>query len=97
VAFSPTIRYIDDVLSINDQFHSYVDSIYPSELEIKDTTESSTSASYLDVLLNIDAGGKLTTQLYDKRDDFNFAIVNFPYTCSNIPLLPAYGGYISLN
>ena len=66
-----------------------------SELEIKGTTESSTSASYLDVLLNIDSGGKLKTQLYDKRDDFNFAIVNFPYTCSNIPLSPAYGVYIS--
>jgi hypothetical protein len=31
-------------------------SIYPSELEIKDTTESSTSASYSDILLNMDAG-----------------------------------------
>jgi hypothetical protein len=70
----------------------------PSELEIKDTTESSTSASYLDVLLNINADRKLATQLYDKRDDFNFAIVSFPYTCicSNIPLSPADGGiYIS--
>jgi hypothetical protein len=38
---------------------------------------------------------RLTTQLCDKRDDFNFAIVNFPYTCSNIPLSPAYGVYIS--
>jgi hypothetical protein len=64
VVINSTFRNIDDVLSINnDRFHSYVDSIYPSELEIKDTTESSTSASYLDVLLNIDAGGKLTTQL----------------------------------
>ena len=96
VAFNSTFRYIDDVLSINnDQFHSYVDSIYPSELQIKDTTESSTSASYLDVLLNIDSGGKLTTQLYDKRDDFSFAIVNFPYTCSNTPLPPTYVVYIS--
>jgi hypothetical protein len=88
--------YIDDVLSINnDRFTSYVNSIYPSELETKDTTESSTSASYLDVLLNIDVDGKLTAQLYDKRDDFNFAIVSFPYTCSNIPLSPACGIYIS--
>jgi hypothetical protein len=87
VAFNSTCRYIDDVLSINN------DSVYPSELEIKDTTESSTSTSYLDVLLNIDAGGKLTTQLYNKRDDFNFAIVNFPNICSNIPLSPAYGVY----
>jgi hypothetical protein len=50
---------------------------------------------YFDVLLNIDAGGKLTTQLYDKREDFNFANVNFLYTCSNIPLAFAYGIYIS--
>jgi hypothetical protein len=49
----------------------------------------------LDVLLNIDAGGKLTTQLYDKQDYFNFAIVNFPYISSNIPLSSAYGVYIS--
>ena len=96
VAFNLTFRYIDDVLSINNnQFHSYVDLIYPSELEIKDTTESSTSASYLDILIKIDADGKLTTQLYDKRDDFTFFIVNFPYLCSNIPLSPAYGVYIS--
>ena len=96
VAFNSTFRYIDDVLSINnDHFHSYVDSIYPNELEIKDTTECSTSASYLDVLLKLDTNGKLTTQLYDKRDDFNFAIVNFPYLCSNIPASPAYGVYIS--
>jgi hypothetical protein len=63
----------------------YVDSIYPNELEIKDTTECSASASYLDVLLKLDINGKITTQLYDKRDDFNFSIVNFPYLCSNIP------------
>jgi hypothetical protein len=43
LAFNSTFRYIDDVLSINnDLFHSFVDSIYPSELEIKDSTESST-------------------------------------------------------
>jgi hypothetical protein len=92
VAFNSTFRYIDDVLSLNnDQFH------YPSELEIKDTTESSTSASYLDVLLYIIADGKLTTQLYVKRDDFSFTIVNFPYihVCSNIPLSPAQRVYIS--
>jgi hypothetical protein len=79
VAFNSTFRYIDDVLSIdNNQFHSYVDSICPNELDIKDTTESSTSASYLDILLNIDADGKLRTQLYDKQDDFQFCLCQFP-------------------
>ena len=51
------------------------------------------SASYLDILLNIDINGKLTTQLYDKRDDISFSILNFPYLCSNIPSSPAYGVY----
>jgi hypothetical protein len=55
----------------------YVHLIHPDELEIKDTTESDKSAPYLNILLNIDANGRLTTSLYDKRVDFDFAIVNF--------------------
>jgi hypothetical protein len=61
----------------------------------KYTTESDKSASYLDILFNIDSNGSLTTSLYDTRDDFDFAIFNFPFLCSNIPLSPAYGVYIS--
>ena len=65
MAFNSTFRYIDDVFSINnDNFHSYVDTIYPSELEIKDSTESDTSASYLDILLEKDSNGNLTTKLH---------------------------------
>jgi hypothetical protein len=71
------------------KLHNYVHLIYPDELEIKDTTEYDRSASYLDILLNIDSNGRLTTTLYDKRDDFDFAIVNFPFLCSDIPLSPA--------
>jgi hypothetical protein len=61
--------------------------IYPEDFEIKDTTESDKSASYLDILLDIDSNGRLTTTLCDKRDDFDFAI--------DIPHSPAYGVYIS--
>ena len=65
--------------------------MYPLELEIKDTTESNTSASYLYLLLSIGRDGQLRTSLYDKRDDFNFHITNFPFLSSNIPSSPAYG------
>ena len=68
---------------------------FPPELEIKDTTESNTSASYLDLLLSIGKDGQLRTSLYDKRDDFNFHITNFPFLSSNIPSSPAYGVFIS--
>ena len=43
----------------------------------------------------IDSGGKLSIRLYDKRDDFDFHIVNFPFLSSNIPSGPSYGVYIS--
>ena len=67
--------------------------IYPYELEIKETTETAASSSYLDCYLYID-NGKLTTRLYDKRDYFNFPIVNFLFRSNDIPSAPAYGVYI---
>jgi hypothetical protein len=95
-SFIFTFRYIDDVLSLNNsRFGDFVDRIYPIELEIKDTTDTDRYASYLDLHLEIDSQGRLRTKLYDKRDDFNFPIVNFPFICSNIPASPAYGLYIS--
>ena len=96
--FNLTYRYIDDVLSIkNPEFENYLGQIilYPAELQIKDTTESTTSASYLDLLLSIGRDGQLHTPIYDKRDDFNFHITNFPFLSSNIPSSPAYGVFIS--
>ena len=87
--FNLTYRYIDDVLSINKpEFENYLGQMYPAELEIKDTTESTTSASYLDLLLSIGRDGQLHTSIYDKRDDFSFHITNFPFLSSNIPSSP---------
>ena len=94
--FNFTYRYIDDVLSINNQvFENYLGQMYPAELEIKDTTESNTSASYLDLLLSTETGGRLRTSLHHRRDDFNFHITNFPFLSSNIPSSPVYGVFIS--
>ena len=53
--FNFTYRYIDDVLSINNpDFENHLGQMYPAELEIKDSTESNTSASYLDLFLSIE-------------------------------------------
>ena len=81
--FNFTYRYIDDVLSINNpELENYLGQMYPVELEINDTTESNTSASYLDLLLSIGRDGQLHTSIYDKRDDFNFHITNFQNICN---------------
>ena len=90
----------DDIIKMlesinNPEFENYVGQMYPAELEIKDTTESNTSASYLDLLLSIGRDGQLHTSIYDKRDDFNFHITNFPFLSRNIPTSPAYGVFIS--
>ena len=47
------------------------------------------------LLLSIGRDGQIRTSLYDKRDDFNFHITNFPFLSSNIPSSPAYGVFIS--
>jgi hypothetical protein len=38
------------------------------------------SASFLDLYLEFDDSGQLSTKTYDKRDDFSFKIINFPNT-----------------
>jgi hypothetical protein len=95
-AFNFTYRYIDDVLSINNsRFTELLPLIYPPELEVKETTDTASSASFFDLYLEFDDSGQFSTKTSDKRDDFNFKIINFPNMCSNIPASPAYGVYIS--
>ena len=69
--------------------------MYPAELEIKNTTESTTSSSYLDLLMSIGRDGQLHTSIYDKRNDLNFHITNFPFLSSYSLSSPAYGVFIS--
>ena len=90
-----------NVLGLSANFMTLIPSLDFADYEwfpwsiCKDTTESNTSASYLDLLLSIGRDGQLRTSLYDKRDDFNFHITNFPFLSSNIPSSPAYGVFIS--
>ena len=72
---------IDDLFSINNvNFGNCISAINLSELELKDTSTSSTEVCYLDT--NIKTGDVTTPfriSIYDKRDDFAFRIVNFPH------------------
>ena len=73
-SFNFTFCYIDDVLSLNNsRFCDFVDRIYPIELEIKNTTDTDRSTSYLDLHLEIASVGRLRTKLYDKRDLIQFS------------------------
>ena len=95
-SFNLCYRYIDDLIVFNHKkFLDYLKEIYPSQLTVEKGNKSDHLADYLDLTFIIDSGGKLSTRLYDKRDDFDFHIVNFPYLCSSILSGPSYGVYIS--
>ena len=85
--FSDTVRYIDDLLTLNNNsFEEEIINIYTPELTLKKTIESN-SKIYLDISISI-CNNKYVTEVYDKRENFNFNIVNYPYMCSNIPAKP---------
>ena len=95
-SFNLCYRYIDDLIFFNNKkFLDYLKEIYPSQLTVEKAKKSDHLADYLDLTFIIDSGGKLSTRLYDKRDDFDFHIVNFPFLSSNIPSGPSYGVYNS--
>ena len=55
-----------------------VGQIYPSEFQLNKTNTSDTEAAYLDLYLSI-SKDNVSTKIYDKRDDFDFKIVNFSF------------------
>ena len=94
-AFNTTSRYLDDILNINNvYFDNMVSQIYPSELQLNKANASDTEATFLDLHLSI-SNDIVSTKIVDKRDDFDFEIVNFPFLDSDVPRSASYGFYIS--
>ena len=94
-AFNSTSRYLDDLLNIdNNFFDSMVNRIYPSELQLNKANVSDAQASFFDLHLSL-SDGFVNTKIYDKRDDFDFDIVNFPFLDGVVPRSASYGVYIS--
>ena len=94
-AFNSTSRYLDDLLNIdNIHFEHMVHRIYSAGLQLNKANASDTEAAFLDLNLSIH-NDIVSTKIYDKRDDFNFDIVNFPFLDGDVPQRPSYGVYIS--
>ena len=71
-----------------------VNKIYPPELQLNKANTSDTKAPFLDLHLSI-SNSFVSSKIYDKRDDFDFDIVNFPFLDGDVPRRPSYGVYIS--
>ena len=94
-AFNSTSRYLDDLLNTdNPYFEQMVGQIYPTELLLNKANSSDTEAPFLDLNLSI-TNGIVSSKVYDKRDDLNFEIVNFPFLDGDVPSSPSYGVYVS--
>ena len=70
-----------------------VGQIYPTELQLNKANPSDKEAPFLDLNLSI-WNGIVSSKIYDKRDDCNFEIVNFPFLDGDVPPSPSYGVYI---
>ena len=94
-AFNSTSRYLGDLLDIdNPYFEQMEGQIYPTELQLNKANSSETEAPFFDLNLSI-TNGIVSSKINDKRDDFNFEIVNFPFLDGDVPRSLSYGVYIS--
>ena len=94
-AFNTTLRYLDDSLGINNiYFDNMVSQIYPPELQLNKANTPVTEASFMDVHLSI-SYDIVSTKFYNKRDDFDFEIVNFSVLDGDFPHSTSYIVYIS--
>ena len=86
---------MDNILNIsNVYFDTMVSQIYPSELKLNKANTSDTEAAFLDLHLSI-SNDIVSNKIYDKRDDFEFEIVNFQFLDGDVPRSTSYGVYIS--
>ena len=94
-AFNTSSRYLHDNLNIyNVNFYNVVSQIYPSELQLNKANTSDTKAAFLELHLSI-ANDIVSTKIYNKRDNSDFEVVNFPFLDGDVPGSTSYGVDIS--
>ena len=87
-----SFRFIDDLLSLNDNsiFEKLYKDISPTELELKKEINNNCCASFHYKYIYTE-NGEFHTKLFDKHDNFGLNIVRMPFYCSNIPSKMFYG------
>ena len=94
-AFKSTSRYLDDLLNIdNPYFEAMVNRNYPPKFQLNKTNTSDIEVPFLDLHLSI-SNGFVSFTIYDKRDDFDFDVVDIPFLDDAVPRSTSYGLYIS--
>ena len=90
-AFNKRSRYLEALLNIDNRYlEGMVIRIYPPERQLNKANTFDTEASFLELHLSI-SNGFVSFKIYDKRDDFDFDIVNYPFWMVTFPVLPLTG------
>ena len=93
--FNDTSWYLDDIFTIdNPEFEKHIPDIYPTELQLNKANTSDKETSFLDLNIKVN-DSDVHTSVYEKRDDFGFPIVNFPWLSGDVHRLQSSGVYIS--
>ena len=94
-AFNTSSRYLDDILNIDNVY-------FDTMVKVKYSLQSSNLIKPIPLIpkqrfrlaLSI-SNDIVSTKIYDKCDDFDFEIVNFPFLDGDVPRSTSYGVYIS--
>jgi hypothetical protein len=93
LAFKNTSRYLDDIFNLdNSYFDQMVSNIYPfpTELQLNKTNSWNLTTSFLDLHITI-KNNSIHMKIYDKRDDFDSGIVNYPHVDGDVLHATSYG------
>ena len=75
--FKDTSRYLDDIFTIdNPEFEKHIPDIYPAKLQLNKANIADKETSFLDLNIKV-IGSDIHTNVYDKRDDFGFSMVEW--------------------
>ena len=96
VEFSSIFRYLGDLFNIdNPYFEGIVNQLYPPELQLKKLNKYFRYRGPLLDLRSSISYGFVSSKNHDKRDEFDFDILNFPFLDGDVPRISFYGVYIS--
>ena len=93
---SKNTRYLDEILVLNcKEFIDISKNIYQSELTFESSHGTVLEDHFLDLNINISDNNKLSFKIYNKTDDFDFEVINFPFPESNIHSNITYSAFSS--
>ena len=97
--FNDTSRYLDEIhlyspLITLNLLSIWNPDIYSRELQLNKENTSDKETSFFDLNIKV-IGSYIQTSVYDKRDDFGYPIINFPWLSGDVSRLPSYGICIS--